>query len=141
MRLANNDSCMMHSSMNNNDHLPSATWEMLEKRADLLTRVRNFFTERKFLEVETPILSQDVVIDKHLDPFVTNWYVDARLAMMPLRTCQSRDKRVRYDYWLQTSPEFGMKRLLASAPRSIFQISKVFRNGELGTWHNPEFTM
>lgn len=133
---------MMHSSSNQNDHLPAATWEMLEKRAELLARVRAFFNDKKFLEVETPILSQDVVIDRHLDPFVTNWYADARLAMMPLRTCQAREKRMRFDYWLQTSPEFGMKRLLAAPnARSIFQIAKVFRNGELGTWHNPEFTM
>jgi lysyl-tRNA synthetase class 2 len=69
------------------------------------------------LEVETPILSADTVVDRHLDPF-----------------------RVQ-DWWLQTSPEFGMKRLLAAGAPAIYQIVRAFRQEEAGPLHNPEFTM
>jgi lysyl-tRNA synthetase class 2 len=116
---------------------------MLRRRAELLSQVRAFFTARDFLEVETPILSADTVVDTHLDPFEVN----------------AISGRTMY---LQTSPEFGMKRLLASrgdganiaadddvdndvenaeAPAAIYQISRVFRRDEQGPLHNPEFTM
>lgn len=105
---------------------PTASWENLRLRARLLGRVREYFGRQGFLEVETPILSADTVIDRHLDPMV----VDAELG--PGVPCR---------LWLQTSPEFGMKRLLAAGAPSIYQISRVFRRGELGPLHNPEFTM
>ncbi|MDO4549703.1 MAG: EF-P lysine aminoacylase EpmA [Planctomycetia bacterium] len=100
---------------------PTATFEMLHKRAKLLHRVRHFFESRGFLEVETPILSVDTVVDRHLDPmFLT-----------------LNGKR----FFLQTSPEFAMKRLLAAGSGPIFQVGKVFRHDEYGELHNPEFTM
>src|SRR5690606_34411183 len=102
---------------------------VLQLRAELLRRTRDFFHSRGFLEVETPILSRDVVVDRHLDPFATTLCEDPRRPDVGQRL------------WLQTSPEFHMKRLLAAGSPSIFQVSKVFRNAERGPLHNPEFTM
>lgn len=102
---------------------------MLRLRAELLSKLRSFFAERQFLEVETPILSADVVVDRHLDP------MSAVLAEDPRRP------DIGERLWLQTSPEFGMKRLLAAGATAIYQITKAFRNGEIGRLHNPEFTM
>ena len=98
---------------------------MLELRAKLLGRLRRFFDKRGFLEVETPILSADVVVDRHLDPFAVEVGQGAARRTM----------------WLQTSPEFAMKRLLAAGAAAIYQVTHVFRQGEQGRLHNPEFTM
>jgi lysyl-tRNA synthetase class 2 len=111
------------------DFLPTATWPNLRLRAALLRRLREFFDARGFLEVETPVLSADVVVDRHLDPFSTV------LADDPCRPDVGRR------LWLQTSPEFGMKRLLAAGGEAIYQVSRVFRNSERGRLHNPEFTL
>jgi lysyl-tRNA synthetase class 2 len=111
------------------DFLPSADWPTLRLRAALLRRVREFFDTRGFLEVETPILSADVVVDRHLDPMTTV------LAADPRRPDEGRR------LYLQTSPEFAMKRLLAAGGQALYQITRAFRNGEIGRLHNPEFTM
>ncbi len=111
------------------DFQPTATFDTLRKRADVLARIREFFNSRDFLEVETPILSADIVIDRHLDPFSTI------LADDPRRPHAGRT------LYLQTSPEFAMKRLLADGVKRIYQIARVFRNGERGARHNPEFTL
>lgn len=112
------------------DYLPTASWPRLKLRAELLRRARRFFDDRRFLEVETPILSADIVVDRHLDPFVTT------LADDPGRPNAGRT------LYLQTSPEFAMKRLLAAGGEAIYQITRAFRNGgERGPLHNPEFTM
>ena len=108
------------------DFRPAANWDRLRLRARLLRAVREFFEVRGFLEVETPILSADTVVDRHLDPLAVEV---GPLAGVPQRL------------WMQTSPEFGMKRLLAAGGPSIYQVSRVFRQGELGPLHNPEFTM
>jgi lysyl-tRNA synthetase class 2 len=98
-----------------------------------LRRVRSFFEAHGFLEVETPLLSADTVVDRHLDPIA-----------VPLAASLAR----RGDgctwqgtWWLQTSPEFGMKRLLAAGARAIYQVSRAFRSDERGPLHNPEFTL
>ena len=115
------------------DFLPAASLDMLWARAELLARVRQFFAVRAFLEVETPILSHDVVVDRHLDPLAVTLFNDAREP--------NRGKTL----WLQTSPEFGMKRLLVALHKqncpAIYQITRAFRGGEVGALHNPEFTM
>jgi lysyl-tRNA synthetase class 2 len=102
---------------------------MLRKRAELLARVRSFFAERAFLEVETPLLSADTIVDRHLDPL---------RVILPE---DPRDPTHGPTRWLQTSPEFGMKRLMAAGGEAIFQITRAFRAGESGERHNPEFTM
>ncbi|MBI3465797.1 MAG: EF-P lysine aminoacylase GenX [Planctomycetes bacterium] len=111
------------------DFRPSASWPVLRLRAALLTRVREFFDSRAFLEVETPILSADVVVDRHLDPMSTVLAPDPRIP--------DRGRRL----YLQTSPEFAMKRLLAAGGEAIYQVTRAFRNGEAGRLHNPEFTI
>jgi lysyl-tRNA synthetase class 2 len=103
------------------DFLPSAELETLRQRAKLLASVRSFFVERGYWECETPILSRDIVVDANLDPF---------------ELTDGGDR-----WFLQTSPEAGMKRLLAAGATAIFQVSRVFRRGESGPRHNPEFTM
>jgi lysyl-tRNA synthetase class 2 len=105
---------------------PTATWPVLRLRAELLARTRAFFVERGFLEVETPLLSCDIVVDRHLDP------IPVRLPGMATELP---------DYWLQTSPEAAMKRLLAAGGSAIYQVTRSFRAGERGRLHNPEFTI
>jgi len=105
---------------------------MLVARAALLKKVRAFFEARSFLEVETPLLSRDVVVDRHLDPLSATLFPDPR------------EPDIGPKLWLQTSPEFAMKRLLATGdPKlaAIYQITRAFRGGEVGPLHNPEFTM
>ncbi|OUR64547.1 EF-P lysine aminoacylase GenX [Methylophaga sp. 42_25_T18] len=109
------------------DWQPSASVETLKRRAQLLADVRLFFAEHEVLEVETPVLSSAAPTAPYLDSFQTDF--------IPLG---SQDK---HTFYLQTSPEFAMKRLLAAGSGSIYQIAKVFRNGESGRQHSPEFTM
>ena len=90
----------------------------LAARAHADDSARAFFTGRGFLEVETPLLVPSPGLDLHLDAF----------AVTP-------------DRWLSTSPEYQMKRLLADGFPRIFQIGKAFRQNELGSRHNPEFTI
>jgi elongation factor P--(R)-beta-lysine ligase len=112
------------------DFLPTASLEMLRRRAELLKAVRRFFDDRGFLEVETPLLSHDTVVDRHLDPIPVTLFNEPRQP--------ERGEKL----WLQTSPEFGMKRLLAAGATAIYQITKAFRGGrEKGPEHNPEFTI
>lgn len=111
------------------DWRPTCSLEMLRARSELLAQIRQFFSSRDFLEVETPLLSHDSVIDRHLDPLGVTLFADPRRP------------DVGPTAWLQTSPEFGMKRLLAAGAESIFQICKAFRGGEVGERHNVEFTM
>ena len=106
---------------------PSATLDNLRARAKLLADLRHFFAERNVLEVETPVLSYATV---------TNLHVHSIPAFF-----QMQGSDVKQTYYLQTSPEYAMKRLLAAGSGAIYQISKAFRQGDLGHIHNPEFTM
>jgi elongation factor P--(R)-beta-lysine ligase len=103
---------------------PSCSIELLHKRARMLQRIRVFFAERNVLEVETPLLSHACGTEPQLDFFTT-----------------TLDFAKPEKLFLQTSPEFAMKRLLATGSDSIYQICKAFRNKEVGRFHNPEFTM
>ena len=106
------------------DWRPSAPLVNLAERAGLLTQLRTFFSDRAVLEVDTPLLSQATVPDPGIDVFSL--------------TPADNPATSRY---LQTSPEFAMKRLLAAGTGDIYQISKAFRQGEAGRYHNPEFTL
>ncbi|MGZ5012842.1 MAG: EF-P lysine aminoacylase EpmA [Methylobacter sp.] len=107
------------------DWRPTCGIEHLRLRAQMLADIRKFFTDRSVLEVETPLLGHCIGTDPQLDFFTTEYCLSPR----------------RQTLFLQTSPEFAMKRLLAAGSGSIYQIGKAFRNGESGRFHNPEFTM
>nr|WP_162063655.1 elongation factor P--(R)-beta-lysine ligase [Vibrio taketomensis] len=106
---------------------PTASMELLRKRAMILGQIRQFFAQRNVLEVDTPAMSHATVTDFHLHTFQTDFigpgYADGS------------------KLYLMTSPEFHMKRLLAAGSGCIYQINKAFRNEENGRYHNPEFTM
>lgn len=98
---------------------------VLKRRASLLASVRRFFSDREVLEVSTPILSSAASTAPYLDSFSTRFSVGNNTKTL----------------YLHTSPEFAMKRLLAAGSGAIYQIATVFRNGELGRQHTPEFSM
>lgn len=99
---------------------PSATLELLTRRAQLVRQIREWFHQREILEVETPVLVSGATTDPHIDSFQLN------------------GSSARH---LRTSSEFHQKRLLAAGSGDIFEIGKVFRVDESGRFHNPEFTM
>jgi len=101
--------------------------EALRRRANLNAMIRRFFAERDVLEVETPIMSAAGNTEPNIEGFQTRFsgHVDAG---SPLR-------------WLRTSPEYPLKRLLAAGVGDCYELGRVFRNGEAGGRHNPEFTM
>jgi lysyl-tRNA synthetase class 2 len=106
---------------------PSATLANLRERAKIIAKIRAFFAERNVLEVDTPLMSHCTVTD----PYVVG---------IPaiFKTYGTEQEKICY---LQTSPEYAMKRLIAGGSGSIYQICKAFRQGEVGQLHNPEFTM
>ncbi len=99
---------------------PVASRDMLHLRARLLRQIREFFFQRGVLEVETPLLAQSCAPERHIVPFT--------VPVSPPR-------------YLQASPELAMKRLVAVGYGPLYQITKAFRAGECGRWHNPEFTL
>ncbi|HKK56258.1 EF-P lysine aminoacylase EpmA [Marinobacter sp.] len=105
---------------------PTASLAALESRAQQLAWVRDFFARRRVLEVETPVLGRYSVTDLNIDS----------LPVAP--TSAAGGQR---NLWLQTSPEYPMKRLLAAGAGDIYQVARVFRNGERGSRHNPEFSL
>lgn len=107
------------------DFKPTCDIHALKARAKLYRQIRQFFIERDVLEVETPILSQAGVTDVHLASVQAQRHLHGK----------------KQTHYLQTSPEFAMKRLLASGSGAIYQICKVFRDDEHGRKHNSEFTM
>lgn len=106
---------------------PSASLDILRRRAKILRTIRDFFAARNVLEVETPLLCHTSVTDPYIQ------------SIPALFQSQPHAQEIRH--YLQTSPEYAMKRLLAAGSGAIFQISKAFRQGEIGRFHNPEFTM
>lgn len=102
---------------------PGCSLDMLQQRGEMFARIRRFFAARNVLEVQTPILSRHAVCDQHIDSIS---------ASDPVSAMQG---------YLRTSPEFAIKRLLAAGCGDCYELGAVFRAGETGRWHNPEFTM
>ena len=94
----------------------------LQQRSDLLSKLREFFLQQGFVEVETPVLAGEVIPELHIEP----------------RSVPDSSGRPQ---WLQASPELHMKRLLAAGMESIFQLTRSFRGEEFGHLHHPEFTI
>jgi elongation factor P--(R)-beta-lysine ligase len=109
------------------DWKPTANLKTLKLRAELLTMIRQFFLQRNVLELETPILSQAGNTDANIESF-----------QLQFNGHKSAGSSMR---WLRTSPEFALKRMLASGVGDCYEMGRVFRNGEAGKRHNPEFTM
>lgn len=103
------------------DWRPSANFSALQLRAQLLRAAREYFAATRVMEVETPTLSAAAVSDVHL-------------ASVQAKVCGQQ-------VYLHTSPEYAMKRLLAAGSGDIYQVARVYRDGESGRYHNPEFTM
>lgn len=110
-----------------NDWRPSADIVTLKQRADILKSIRAFFAARDVLEVETPLMCHASVTDPFIESIPALYQAHPTLAAETL--------------YLQTSPEYAMKRLLAAGSGAIYQICKAFRQGETGHLHNPEFSM
>jgi lysyl-tRNA synthetase class 2 len=108
----------MQSNTSKGDFGPVASLASLEQRSALLRKLREFFYTRNFIEVETPLVSDEVIPELHIEPICAD-----------------------DGLFLQASPELHMKRLLAAGANAIFQVTRSFRAGERGRLHNPEFTV
>jgi lysyl-tRNA synthetase class 2 len=106
---------------------PSATFDALRLRARLYAAIRAFFAERDVLEVETPALSRAGNTDPNIASFSLQF--------------SGRTDGAPRTRWLRTSPEYPLKRLLAAGLGDCYELGRVFRDGEAGGRHNPEFTM
>ncbi|WP_281647688.1 EF-P lysine aminoacylase EpmA [Parendozoicomonas sp. Alg238-R29] len=113
--------------MNKSQWQPTASHENILQRGEILRDIREYFYQQHVMEVETPMLSRHATVDPHIDSF--------QATFCPLGT------DTRETLFLHTSPEFPMKRLLAAGSGDIYFMGRVFRNGEAGGRHNPEFTM
>lgn len=118
---------MIERTPGRDDWRPAATLDVLRLRARLLRRIRRYFDRAGVLEVTTPALSQAAVTSPQLNSFRTGYHGPGVLHGQSL--------------FLHTSPEFPMKRLLAAGSGPIYQVCTVFRDGESGCNHNPEFTL
>ncbi|MBA1149030.1 EF-P lysine aminoacylase GenX [Ectothiorhodospiraceae bacterium WFHF3C12] len=107
------------------DWPPTAGPAALHERARMLAAIRAFFAERGVLEVETPLIGAHAVTDPHID-------------CVPVADPSGGAGPSMY---LQSSPEYAMKRLLAAGSGAIFQVARAFRMGERGRLHNPEFSL
>lgn len=102
--------------------LPSNKAAHLRERAAMLAKARQFFLDRKIMEVDCPLINAAASVDAHID-------------LIPVIDSEGNRR------YLHSSPEYGMKRLLSIGVGDIYQMSHVFRQGECGKKHNPEFMM
>lgn len=96
--------------------------DLLKDRASMMSSARSFFSSRKVTETDVPILSKGASVDAHID-------------LIPSKISRA------HTYYLHSSPEYGMKRLLSEGSGDIYQLSHVFRDGEISPKHRPEFMM
>lgn len=108
---------LINNTSNTHNWRPTAAMAALKARSEMYAQIRHFFAERNVLEVETPLMCARSITDPYIQPFMVD------------------------NNYLQTSPEYAMKRLLAAGAGSIYQICKAFRRDEAGNMHNPEFSM
>lgn len=106
----------------------NASLDVLRLRASVFESIREFFKQREVLEVDTPVLSAATTPDPNIQSFETRYVSVAGESPLERK-------------YLSTSPEFHMKRMLASGSGSIYQLCHVFRQSEFGKQHNPEFTL
>lgn len=134
----------MNATKDDNAWRPTAPLENLRRRAVLYRTIRRFFDELGFVETTTPFLSRDSVVDRFVEPISVQipfcWiekdaFADRRFADA------ATSRRQATTFYLQTSPEFAMKRLIAAGMEAIYQIAPACRRGDRGTWHNVEFSM
>src|SRR5690242_8378628 len=118
VRRAASERCVVKPPPTNESFRPTASLAILEKRAELLRTLRKFFDDRGFVEVETPLLADEIIPELHIEPI------------------RAGDRQ-----FLQASPELHMKRLVASGATAIYQVTRSFRKDERGELHNPEFTI
>jgi len=116
----------MKTSHCNPDWQPLTSQDVLIARAEMLASIRSFFHKKQVLEVDTPCLSQGTITDVYLEA---------------LTSCSEQFDQRNSTLYLQTSPEFAMKRLLAAGSGCIYQICRAFRDDEVGRYHNSEFLM
>lgn len=109
------------------DWKPTTDIRAVQMRARLNALIRRFFSDRSVLEVETPVMSSAGNTDPNIESFSLRFegHADAGPAQR----------------WLRTSPEYPLKRLIAAGVGNCYELGRVFRNGEVGRLHNPEFTM
>jgi lysyl-tRNA synthetase class 2 len=127
--------------------------QLLIERAGLLSQVRQFFQKRSVLEVDTPLVDSHTVTDPYMSALqVFNlqepYFQDGRSqeersqkSHFPEKSTQEKNIQQKRVGYLQTSPEYAMKRLLAEGSGDIYQLGKMFRADESGQYHSPEFTM
>ncbi len=123
---------------------PTAPLENLRRRALLYRTIRAFFDGLSFIETTTPFLSRDTVVDRFVEPISVRvpfcWSEKDGLSERRFRDAETA-RRESTTFYLQTSPEFAMKRLIAAGMDAIYQIAPACRRGDRGAWHNVEFTM
>jgi elongation factor P--(R)-beta-lysine ligase len=123
--------------------MPHPSLATLTHRSNLLRQLREFFYDRNFIEVETPLLADEVIPELHIEPFRVG---DCPL-FLPQQIEETKNRHQEKgtvplaSMWLQASPELHMKQLLIAGAKAIFQVTRSFRQGEHGQHHNPEFTM
>jgi lysyl-tRNA synthetase class 2 len=105
--------------------------DMLQIRAEIIRTTRAFFDDKNYLELDTPLLSADLIPESCLEVFKTEY-------MTPANSARNKNK----EFYLVPSPEIWMKKIIADKQIDVYQIGKCFRNCEsTGQTHNPEFTM